>query len=156
MRHAEWSITTHPRRCAPCTGSARAGAGVKHVAHIIDKGMPAEGLLAHTLVSRFVDHLPCYRQEQINGRSGVHTPRSTLAAWSGRAGAGLVALYEAHRAFVPGAATLHADETSVNMLGPRLRQDQTGLCLGLCPFKFRCVARRGIRLLRWAGSKVPH
>jgi transposase len=49
--------------------------------HIIDKGMPAEGLLAHTLVSRFVDHIPYYRQEQINARSGVHTPRSTLAAW---------------------------------------------------------------------------
>ena len=26
--------------------------------HIIDKGMPAEGLIAHTLVGRFVDHLP--------------------------------------------------------------------------------------------------
>lgn len=47
---------------------------------IIDKGMPTPGLLAHTLVSRFVDHLPYYRQEQINARSGVHTPRSTLAA----------------------------------------------------------------------------
>ena len=51
---------------------------------IIDNGMPTAGLLAHTLVSRFVDHLPYYRQEQINARSGVHTPRSTLAAWSGR------------------------------------------------------------------------
>ena len=49
--------------------------------------LPASGLLAHTLVSRFVDHLPYYRQEQINARSGVHTPRSTLADWSGRAGA---------------------------------------------------------------------
>lgn len=86
--------------------------------HIIDKGMPAEGLIAHTLVARFVDHLPYYRQEQINARSGVHTPRSTLAAWSGRAGAGLMPLYEAHRAFVLGAAVLHADETPVNMLDP--------------------------------------
>jgi transposase len=32
--------------------------------HIIDKGMPAEGLLAHTLVSRFVDHIPYYRQSK--------------------------------------------------------------------------------------------
>jgi transposase len=86
--------------------------------HIIDKGMPAEGLLAHVLVNRFIDHLPYYRQEQINARSGVHTPRSTLAAWSGRAGAGLMPLYEAHRTFVLGAAVLHADETPVNMLDP--------------------------------------
>jgi transposase len=46
---------------------------------IIDGGMPAAGLVAHTLISRFVDHLPYYRQEAINARSGVHTPRSTLA-----------------------------------------------------------------------------
>jgi transposase len=50
---------------------------------IIDGGIPASGLVAHTLISRFVDHLPYYRQETINARSGVHTPRSTLAAWAG-------------------------------------------------------------------------
>ncbi len=85
---------------------------------IIDKGVPTPGLLAHTLVSRFVDHLPYYRQEQINARSGVHTPRSTLAAWSGAAGASLQPLYDAHRAFVLGAQVLHADETPVKMLDP--------------------------------------
>jgi transposase len=85
---------------------------------IIDKGMPSSGLLAHTLVSRFVDHLPYYRQEQINARAGVHTPRSTLAAWSGAAGASLQPLYDAHRAFVLGAQVLHADETPVRMLDP--------------------------------------
>lgn len=85
---------------------------------IIDGGMPAPGLVAHTLVSRFVDHLPYYRQEQINARSDVHTPRSTLAAWSGRGGAALQPLYDAHRAFVLGARVLHADETPVNLLDP--------------------------------------
>ena len=85
---------------------------------IIDGGMPAAGLVAHTLVSRFADHLPYYRQEQINARSGVHTPRSTLAAWSGRGGAALQPLYDAHRAFVLAAPVLHADETPVNMLDP--------------------------------------
>jgi transposase len=50
---------------------------------IIDNGIPTAALLAHLLVSRFVDHLPYYRIEKIHARSGVHTPRSTLAAWSG-------------------------------------------------------------------------
>lgn len=85
---------------------------------IIDKGMPTAGLVAHTLVAHFVDHLPYYRLEQINARSGVHTPRSTLASWSGAGGAGLVPLYEAQRAFVLGARVLHADETPVRMLAP--------------------------------------
>jgi transposase len=48
----------------------------------------------------------------------VHTPRSTLAAWSGAAGASLQPLYDAHRAFVLGAQVLHADETPVRMLDP--------------------------------------
>ncbi|MBC7707365.1 MAG: IS66 family transposase [Rhodoferax sp.] len=86
--------------------------------HIIDKGMPTQGLVAHTLVSRFVDHIPYYRQEQINARSGVHTPRSTLASWSGQAGAALMPLYDAHRKFVLSCAVIHADETPVAMLDP--------------------------------------
>ena len=85
---------------------------------IIDSGMPAAGLVAHTLVSRFVDHLPYYRQETINARSNVHTPRSTLAAWSGRGGAALQPLFDVHREFVLGSQVLHADETPVDMLDP--------------------------------------
>jgi transposase len=85
---------------------------------IIDGGIPASGLVAHTLISRFVDHLPYYRQEAINARSGVHTPRSTLAAWAGRAGAAMQPLYEAHKRFVLNCAVVHADETPVAMLDP--------------------------------------
>jgi transposase len=85
---------------------------------IIDKGVPTAGLVAHTLVAHFVDHLPYYRLEQINARSGVHTPRSTLASWSGAGGASLAPLLEAHRDFVLSAKVLHADETPVRLLDP--------------------------------------
>jgi transposase len=85
---------------------------------VVDKGQPTAGLVAHTLVARFVDHLPYYRQEQVNARSGVHTPRSTLASWAGAGGAALTPLYEALRDFVLKARVLHADETPVAMLDP--------------------------------------
>ena len=85
---------------------------------VVDKGQPTAGLVAHTLVARFVEHLPYYRQEQVNARSGVHTPRSTLASWAGAGGAALAPLYEALREFVLGAKVLHADETPVAMLDP--------------------------------------
>jgi len=85
---------------------------------IIDGGMPAAGLIAHTIVSHFVDHLPYYRMESINARSNVHTPRSTLASWSGQGGAALIPLYDAHKRFVLSAQVLHADETPVAMLDP--------------------------------------
>jgi len=87
-------------------------------AQVFDNALPTPGLQAHTVVSRFVDHIPYYRQEQINARSGVHTPRSTLAAWSGHTGAQLMPLFEAHRSFVLGSRVLHADETPIALLDP--------------------------------------
>ena len=85
---------------------------------VFDNALPTPGLQAHTVISRFVDHIPYYRQEQINARAGVHTPRSTLAAWSGQTGAQLMSLYEAHRAFVLGSRVVHADETPIALLDP--------------------------------------
>ncbi|TDP60441.1 IS66 family transposase [Roseateles toxinivorans] len=85
---------------------------------IIDGGIPASGLVARTLISRVVDRLPYYRQDAINSRSGVYIPRSTLAQWSGRAGAGLQPLYDAHKRFVLESSVLHADETPVAVLDP--------------------------------------
>ena len=85
---------------------------------IIDGGIAASGLLAHTLISRFADHLPYYRQEAINARAGVHTPRSTLAAWAAQAGVALAPLYDVHKRFVLSGRVLHADETPVALLDP--------------------------------------
>ena len=61
-------------------------------AQVFDNALPTPGLQAHTMVSRYVDHIPYYRQEQINARAGVHTPRSTLAGWGGQTGAQLLPL----------------------------------------------------------------
>jgi transposase len=85
---------------------------------VFDNALPTPGLQAHAVISRFVDHVPYYRQEQINARSGVHTPRSTLAAWGGQTGAQLMPLYEAHRAFVLSSRIVHADETPISLLEP--------------------------------------
>lgn len=61
---------------------------VPSVPEIVESGIAASGLLAHTAISRFVDYLPYYRQETIDARSGLHTRRSTLqpeqAKWARR------------------------------------------------------------------------
>ncbi len=98
------------------------------VAEVIDAGLPASGLLAHTLISRFADHLPYYRQEAINARAGVHTPRSTLASWAGQAGAALEPLYDAHKRFVLTCRVLHADETPVALLDPGAGKTRKACC----------------------------
>jgi len=77
------------------------------------------------VISRFVDHLPYYRQEQINARAGVHTPRSTLSAWAGQTGAQLIPVFEAHKDFVLGSRVLHADETTVKLLDPGAGKTKT-------------------------------
>ena len=62
--------------------------------------------------------LPHCRQESNNARSGVHTPRSTLAAWSGQAGAALRPMYGLHKRFVLQACVRLVDETPVALLEP--------------------------------------
>jgi transposase len=87
-------------------------------AQVFDNALPTPGLQAHVAVSRYVDHIPYYRQESMNARSGVHTPRSTLAGWSGQTGAQLMPLYDAQKDFVLGSRIVHADETPISMLDP--------------------------------------
>jgi len=86
--------------------------------HIIDKGIPTNGLLAQVLVAMYADHLPLYRQEAIFGRAGLAIPRSTLAQWVGSCGVQLQPLVDAMRNELLQHRVLHADETPVSMLKP--------------------------------------
>ena len=61
--------------CAKCESIAQAPVA----AHVIEKGIPATGLLAQVLVAKYADHLPLYRQETIFARFGLAIARSTLA-----------------------------------------------------------------------------
>jgi transposase len=89
-------------------------------AHIIDKGIPTAGLLAHVLVSKYADHQPHYRLEGILERSDVSVPRSSLGAWTGVCGVQLAPLAQAMKAALLTRSVLHADETPVPMLKPGL------------------------------------
>jgi transposase len=86
--------------------------------HVIDKGIPTAGLLAHVLVAKYADHLPLYRQSSIFGRAGLAIADSTLAQWVGRCGVELQPLVDALRDALLRETVLHADETPVSMLKP--------------------------------------
>jgi transposase len=85
---------------------------------VIDGGMAAPGLLAWIAVSKFVDHLPLYRIEQIADRQGVPLARSTLAEWMGRIGVALQPLSDRLAQLLRQRPCLHADETPVRQLDP--------------------------------------
>jgi transposase len=47
-----------------------------------ERCLATPGLLAQVVISKYADHLPLYRQEQIfKQRHGVELPRQTLAGW---------------------------------------------------------------------------
>jgi transposase len=87
-------------------------------AQLIDKGIPAPGLLAQVVVAKHDDHLPLYRQTEIYARSGVHVPRSSMAQWVGICGVRLTPLADALKDFIVGHDVVHADETPVKLLAP--------------------------------------
>ena len=85
---------------------------------IIDGGMAAVGLLVWILISKYLDHLPLYRLEQIAARDQVILARSTLAEWVGRTGVALQPLVDRLTELLLKRGTLHVDETPVPQLDP--------------------------------------
>ena len=88
---------------------------------VIDSGLATARLLAWIMVSKFVDHLPLYRLEQIAMRQGVPFPRSTLADWVGRIGFSLQPLVDRLVEILRQRTVLHADETPVQQLDPKAK-----------------------------------
>lgn len=82
----------------------------------IPGSMAGAGLLAHILVSKFDDHLPLYRQQEIFARMGADIPDSTLVDWCGRAMKVLAPLIERIEADVMASDLLHADDTPIRVL----------------------------------------
>ena len=85
---------------------------------VIDGGMAASGLLAWVVVSKFVEHLPLYRLEQIAARQNVILSRATQAEWVGRIGVALQPLADRLSEMLRQRPVLHADETPIQQLDP--------------------------------------
>lgn len=92
----------------------------------IPRGRATPSLLAHVLVSKYLDHLPLYRQSEIYAREGVKLPRSTLADYVGQAAWLLAPIAEGIRAHVFAAEKVHGDDTPVAVLEPGLGRTRTG------------------------------
>jgi transposase len=90
------------------------------------KGLPGAGLLAHVIVSKFVDHLPLHRLERIYQRQGLFLPRSTLSDWLAACARALQPLYEALIRAVLQSRALHTDDTPVKVQDPATHHLSTG------------------------------
>ncbi len=79
----------------------------------IPKGNAGAGLLAHILISKFVDHLPFYRQAQIFKRQQLTISESTIGGWFNASCRLLEPLYETLKNKMLSTDYLMADETPI-------------------------------------------
>lgn len=89
----------------------------------IPRSMAGPNLLAYVLTSKFDDHVPLYRQNEIFARMGADIPDTTLVDWCGGAMKTLAPLIEKIETDIMACDLLHADDTPIRVLD-RSRRDK--------------------------------
>ncbi len=82
----------------------------------VEKGLAAEGLLAHIATSKYVDHQPLYRLEKIFSRHGAEISRKTLCDWVAECAEALAPIYEHLGRTIVKADYLQTDDTPITIL----------------------------------------
>lgn len=115
-RPASFRVIRHVRPKYACRACQEGVVVAPTPVQPIEKGLATAGMLAYVVVSKFADHLPLTRQEQILARHGVHLSRSTLADWTEGVASLLWPLVKAMRTDVLCSRRLHVDDTPVPVL----------------------------------------
>ena len=84
----------------------------------IEKGRPGPGLLAHVVTSKYADHLPLYRIEQMLGRQGVDITRRTLSEWNGAVADLLAPVVGAIKKQILASQWIQSDDTTLEVQDP--------------------------------------
>lgn len=93
----------------------------------IEKSLAAPGLLAHVVVSKFVDHQPLYRLEGILRRHDIVIARSTMCGWAAGSAGALVPLHNLMGQRVLKSKVINTDDTPVRVQDKNLdKKTRTG------------------------------
>jgi transposase len=110
---AKWFVRVtkrEKRSCPKCSGIQMPPVAPR----IVEKGLASDRVVIETVVAKYCDHLPLYRQEaMIEREAGVELSRATLDGWVMRVGELLLPIIEAMRADLRRASYIQADETIV-------------------------------------------
>jgi len=84
--------------------------------------------LAHVVTSKYSEHLPLYRQEQVFERHGVQVTRRTLSEWNGAVADLVEPIVRAmHREQVRQSPWIQCDDTTLEVQDPsRAPEIRTG------------------------------
>ena len=96
------------------TGAKRVIAALPNMP--IAKSYVGASLLAHLMASKYIDHLPVYRQVQMFSRQKIKLEDSTISNWFTQGCNLLEPLYQAHERKVLQTKYLGADETPIKVL----------------------------------------
>ena len=110
-------VTIRPKYiCRACDGKQSSQAPAPD--HLVPRGLPSEALVAHTMVSKFGDHQPFYRQAESWRREGIDLDRTMLGNWTGRAVQVLAPVIDRMTDHLKASDRLFVDETTVPVLAP--------------------------------------
>jgi len=115
---ARWKVIQHDRVKYACRSCQENVAIADKPPQPIEKGLPGPGLCAHTVLSKFGDHTPLYRQEDIHSRTGYLIRRSTLCGWLQSLAALSLPLVMRMKHLLLQSAVIHTDDTKIKMLVP--------------------------------------
>lgn len=105
-------IKREKRACRHCPERSVVAAPLPE--RIIEKGLVSDRIVVQTVVQKYCDHLPLYRQQGILSReAGVEISRATLDGWVMHVGELLLPVREAMRKELLAGSYLQADETTV-------------------------------------------
>jgi transposase len=108
--------------CGDCQSIVQAPAPSRPV----DRALAGAGLMAHVLVSKYADHTPLHRLNQIFARDGVEMAVSTLCDIVGGAAWLLTPLAQAMGRYVLSGSKVHGDDTPIRVLGGVKNKAKTG------------------------------
>jgi transposase len=111
---ARYFVVVTKREKRACKGCAAGVSAAPLPERIIDKGLVSDQVVIDTLVSKYSDHVPLYRQSVILQRdAGVSISRATLDGWVMRVGESLTPISAAIGRELIGGGYIQADETPV-------------------------------------------
>ncbi len=115
---ASWKAIEHQRVKYKCPGCQEHVAIAPKPPQPIEKGLPGPGLCAYVTLSKFGDHMPLYREEDLFSRTGHLIRRSTICGWLSALATLAKPLYHRMKYLVLQSKVIHTDDTKIKMLQP--------------------------------------
>ncbi len=120
---AHWKVIEHHRVKYCCCACEENVVVAPKPPQPIEKGLPGPGLCAYSVLSKFGDHLPLYREEDIHSRAGHTIRRSTICNWLYQLGLLVEPLVMRMKHLILDSKVIHTDDTKIKMLQPGICQE---------------------------------